>query len=156
MVPDGFHALNSAGFVELFSGNYEQAQQYYQKSIEILSTMENLTNLGYVYWKKGQQDEARKLFSQSLNLCQKQLEQVNEFWAVPYYIAAVHAIQGNKEEAYKWLKKAIDSGWRNFRLGLVNPLMENLHEDKQFKQMMAQVKEMVDKMRKRIEKEEQD
>jgi serine/threonine protein kinase/uncharacterized protein HemY len=154
MVPDGFLALNSAGLVELFSGNYEQAQQYYQKSIEIRSTYENLTDLGYVYWKKGQQDEARKLFSQSLNLCQKQLEQGNEFWAYPYYIAAVHAIQGNKEEAYKWLKKAIDFGWRNFRLGLVNPLMENLHEDEQFKQMMAQVKEMVNKMRRKIEEKD--
>jgi pyruvate/2-oxoacid:ferredoxin oxidoreductase beta subunit len=91
------------------------------------------------------------LFSQSLNLCQKQLEQGNEFWAAPYYIAAVHAIQGNKEEAYKWLKKAIDSGWRNFRLGSRNPLLENLREDEQFKQMMAQVKEMVDKMRRKIE-----
>ncbi|HEB35966.1 hypothetical protein LCGC14_1047810 [marine sediment metagenome] len=154
MAPDGFRALNIAGFVELFSGNYEQAQQYYQKSIEIRSIMENLTNLGYVYWKKGQRDEARKLFSQSLVLCQKQLEQGSEFSAAPYYIAAVHAIQGNKEEAYKWLKKAIDSGWRNFRLGSRNPLLENLREDEQFKQMMAQVKEMVDKMRRKIEEKD--
>jgi len=30
-------------------------------------------------------------------------------------------------------------------------MFENLHEDEKFKQMMAQVKEMVDEMRKRIE-----
>ncbi len=156
IAPYSIGTLNRAGFLELLSGNYEQAQQYYEKSIEIRPTMQNLTNLGFIYWKKEQQDEAQKLFNQGLILCQEQLEQGNEYWTVPYNIAAIHAIQGNKEEAYKWLKKAVDAGWRDFRLGLMDPLLENLHEDEKFKQMMTEVKNMVDKMRKRIEKEEQD
>jgi len=152
MEPNNSYILSMAGLVELFSGNYEQAKQYYQKSIEILSESENLARLGYIYWKKGQLDEARKLLDQSLILCQKQLEQGNEYLYVPYYIAAICSIDGNKEEAYKWLKKAIDAGWRDFRLGMRDPMLENLHGDEQFKQMIAEVKEMVYEMRKRIEK----
>jgi TolB-like protein/lipoprotein NlpI len=152
MEPNNSDVLSIAGLVELFSGNYEQAQQYYQKSIEIRTTYENLTKLGYIYWKKEQQDEARKLFNQSLLLCQEHIEQGNEFWGIPYYISAIHAIQSSKEEAYKWLKKAIDAGGLDFRYQSRDPMLENLHGDEQFKQMIAEVKEMVYEMRKRIEK----
>jgi tetratricopeptide (TPR) repeat protein len=150
--PNNSDVLSIAGRVELFSGNYEQATQYYQKSIEIQSARENLTGLGYIHWKKGQLDEARKLLDQSLILCQKQLEQGNESPYIPYYISFIYSIYGNKEEAYKWFKKAIDAGWRYFRLGSRDPMLENLHGDEQFKQMIAEVKEIVYEMRKRIEK----
>ncbi len=46
------------------------------------------------------------------------------------------------------------TGWRNFRLGLRDPLLENLHEDEKFQKMMAEVKEMVYEMRKRVEESE--
>ncbi|MCK4787306.1 MAG: tetratricopeptide repeat protein, partial [Desulfobacteraceae bacterium] len=151
MAPNSPLALNRAGDSELFSGNYNQAQHYYQKSIEIKPTIFNLTTLGYIYWRKEQEEEARKLFDQSLSLCQEQLEKGNESPSIPYSIASINAVQDNKGEAYKWLKKAIDAGWRDFRFGERYPLLENLHKDDQFKQMMAQVKEMVDEMRKRIE-----
>ncbi len=155
LVPNYLSGLNRAGLAELLSGNYEQAEQYYQKSIEIRPTETNLTYLGYIYWKRERQNEARKLLNQSLFLCQKELEQGNEYWLIPYNIAAINAIQGNKEEASRWLQKAIDAGWRDFRLGMRDPLLENLHGDEKFKQMMAEVKAIVDEMRKRIEESEQ-
>jgi len=150
--PHNSYVLAKAGDAELFCGNYEQAQQYYQKSIEIHSTRGNLIGLGYIYWKKGQLDEAQKLFNQVRILCRKRLEQGNESPSVPYNIAAIYAIQGKKKEAYKWLKKAIDAGGLYFRYQSRDPMLENLHEDEQFKQMIAEVKEMVYEMRKRIEK----
>jgi tetratricopeptide (TPR) repeat protein len=142
--PNSSSALAWAGHTAVLSGNYEQAKQYYQKA-------DMPIYLGYTYWKSGEKDEAGKLFQKSLNLSQAQLEQGSEFPSVSYDIATIHAIQGNKEEAYKWLQKAIDAGWRFFRRGLTDPLFENLHEEEQFKQMMAHVKEIVDEMRKRIE-----
>jgi hypothetical protein len=35
---------------------------------------------------------------------------------------------------------------------LRNPQLENLHDDEQFKQMMAEVKAMLNQMRKRVER----
>jgi len=142
--PNSLGALECAGHTALLSDNYEQAKQYYQKANAPVY-------LGFTYWKTGQKEKAQKLLQESLDLFQARLEQGGEFSTYPYDIATIYAIQGNKEEAYKWLKKAIDAGWRDFRLGIRDPLLENLQEDKQFKQMMAQVKEMVDEMRKRIE-----
>ena len=82
----------------------------------------------------------------------KELEQNNENWVIPYDIFAIHAIQNNKEEALRWLEQAIRSGWRNFRLSSMDPMLENLHDDERFKGMMADVEKMVADMRERAEK----
>jgi tetratricopeptide (TPR) repeat protein len=156
---DEFLGLIVTGDAVLFSGDYALARQFYEKSMELYSVRRHLftgscnaTRLGYVYWKTERKDEATQLLGQSLKFDQEELEQGNENWVIPYDIFAIHAIQNNKAEAYKWLKKAIDAGWRNFRLSSMDPMLENLHEDNQFKTMMAQVKKMVDDMRGRTEK----
>ena len=107
--------------------------------------------MGHILWKSGQRDDALELLQQSLILRRKEIEQGNNDSWVRLEIAAVHAIQGNKAEALTWLQKAIDSGWRDYRLALLDPWLENLREDEQFQEMMAQVKAMVDEMRKRVE-----
>jgi Tfp pilus assembly protein PilF len=150
--PDSLTGLIPIGDAELFSGNLLQAKQYYEKALEINPKRGDLlTNIGYILWKTGQEEEAQKMFSQALKLNQNQLEQGNEYWALPYNIACINAIQGNRGEAYKWLQKAIDAGWRFFRIGLRDPMLEDLHEDNQFKQMMEEVEAKVYDMRKQIE-----
>ncbi len=66
-------------------------------------------------------------------------------------MACLNAVQGNKEEAYEWLQKAIEAGWRQSHVALKDPLLENLHNDARFQQMMAQLKGQVDEMRRRVE-----
>lgn len=111
------------------------------------------TLLGYTYWKTDQHEQAMELFNHSSKTLQQTLAQGYEIWDVPYELAAIHAIQGNKEEAYRWLHKAIDAGFRLYRSTLRDPLLENLREDEPFQQMMLQVKARVDEMRKRVEEE---
>lgn len=155
---DEFLGLIVTGDALLFSGDYDQAKQLYEKSMELYSVRRHLftgscnaTRLGYIYWKTGREEEAKRLLEQSLDFDQKELENGNENWAIPYDIFAIHAIQNNRAVAFEWLKKAIDAGWRNFRLSSMDPMLENLHEDKQFEAMMAQVKKRVDDMRRRTE-----
>jgi len=161
MLPRNFYALVWAGESALFAGDISQARQYYQKVAELspehvngLIGICNLTRLGYIYWISGDSVEAQKLFTKSLSFDQKQIEQGNEFWGIRNDMAAIYAVQGNKEEAYKWLKKSIEAGCRNFRFAQIEPMFENLRNDKNFKQMMAEVKGLVDEMRERIEKKD--
>ncbi len=66
----------------------------------------------------------------------------------------IHGVQGNSEEAYRWLQEAIDAGWRNYydpHMGPRDPLLENLRADQRFQRMMAQVRAEVDEMRGRVE-----
>jgi hypothetical protein len=91
------------------------------------------------------------MFARSVEFDQKQLAQGSEDSGVMYDLATISAIQGNKTEAYDWLQKAIDAGWRSYGFAEVAPYLENLRGDDRFKKMMADVKAVVDEMRKRVE-----
>jgi hypothetical protein len=78
-------------------------------------------------------------------------EQDSDDLFYPANIAAMYALQGNKEQAYAWLQRAIDVGWINWSMATIDPLFENLHDEERFKQMMAGVKARVDEMRARAE-----
>ncbi|MBI4429367.1 MAG: hypothetical protein HY562_09645, partial [Ignavibacteriales bacterium] len=68
-----------------------------------------------------------------------------------YNIAAVHAVQGNKEAALEWLKKAVDAGWRLYRIAQIDPFLESLRAEGEFQQLMSKVKTMVDEERRKVE-----
>lgn len=141
-----------AGEAELFCENYDTAKQYYQKAAAVPAPPA-LVPLGYILWKDGQKQEAKKVFNQSLTILQKRLEEGNEDGRIRYQMARIYSAQGDKAAAYKWIQKAIDAGWVRYRLAMRDPLLENLRGEEQFQQMMAQVKAKVDEMRRRAEKQ---
>jgi len=154
--PDYPYAIEYAADAELFSGHYEKAQEYYQK----IGTQKYYESagiaLGYIYWKAGRKDEARKLFQENLDRLQKQLEEGDESSEIRFFMAAICAIQGNKEEALKWLQKAVDAGYRDYRYISRYPLLENIRDDERFKRIMDDTKAKVAEMRRRVEQLERD
>jgi len=149
--PDNIMSLGLMGDAEVLLGDYPRAEECFARTVAIDSVHGNSIGLGYVYWKTGRQKEAQKMFARSLEVHRKQLTQGDEGSNVPYDMAAIYAIQGDKTEAYEWLQKAIDAGWRYYRSAEVDPTLENLRGDDRFKKMMADVKAKVDEMRKRVE-----
>jgi TolB-like protein/Flp pilus assembly protein TadD len=142
--------IESAALAELFSGHYEKAQEYYQK------IGEQPIELGYIYWKAGRKDEARKLFQGNLDRLQKWLEQGDESNDIGFSMAAIYAVQGNKEEALRWLQKAVDAGYRYYRYLSRYPLLENIRDDERFKRIIDETKAKVAEMRRRVEQLEKD
>jgi hypothetical protein len=69
-------------------------------------------------------------------------------------VLPVRSLSESKEEALTWLKKAIEAGWRDYQMALLDPWLENLRGNEQFGEMMAHVKARVDEMRKRVEEME--
>jgi len=142
--------IECAALAELFSGHDEKAQEYYQK------IGAQPVELGYIYWKAGKKDEARKLFQECLNRLQKRLEQGDESSEIRFSMAAIYAVQGNKEEALKWLQKAVDAGWRYYNNASRYPLLENIRDDERFKRIIDDTKAKVAEMRRRVEQLEKD
>jgi serine/threonine protein kinase/lipopolysaccharide biosynthesis regulator YciM len=154
--------LDRAGDVEFFSGNYDQAMKYYEEARELASGdlatttyPSHIINLAYLYWKMDRQREAREMFAEYLRAAHGWVEEGNESRYIRYRIASINAAQGNKERAYVWLQRAIDAGWRNYSRISMDPLFENLRDDEQFKEIMAEVKGMVDEMRRRVHEAEE-
>ncbi|MCI0615260.1 tetratricopeptide repeat protein [bacterium] len=152
--PDAPWNLESAGYAELFCENYEPAKHHFQKAASVPSPdPSSLVPLGYLLWKEGKKQEAKKVLNQTLAILQKRLEQGDEDPWVPYYVACIHSIQEDKAAAYEWLQRSIDAGFVWYRLPMTDPLLENLRGEPRFQQMMADLKARVDEMRSRAEKQ---
>jgi len=150
---DSLWAMETAGTVAVTFGDYAKAEEYFKQGLSVGPNGSGIryTRLGHVLWSTGQQDEAQELFNHSERLDQSELNQGNQTYLPRYDLACLNAVQGNKEEAYEWLQKAIEAGWRQYHVALKDPLLENLHNDARFQQMMAQLKGQVDEMRRRVE-----
>ena len=59
---------------------------------------------------------------------------------VPYWLASAYAMEGDSEEAFKWLEKAISLGNENFPWFESNPVWKPLHDDPRFKEILSQIK----------------
>ncbi len=138
-----------AGQAELFQGHYPEAKRYYEK-LMATDSLNSSDEIGYILWKMGKKDEAQMLFALNRHALEKSLREGNEYWGAPFELARINSVEGNKTEAYIQLQNAIDAGWRDYRIGQIDPLLENLRNDDRFKQMMANIKNQIDQMRKQV------
>jgi tetratricopeptide (TPR) repeat protein len=157
-LPDYPLAIEYAAGAELFSDHYEKAQEYYQKigPQQVGRGHSQPIELGYIYWKAGRKDEARALFQTNLDRLKRRLEQGDESNDIGFSMAAIYAVQGNKEEALRWLEKAFDAGFWWYRYLSRYPLLENIRDDERFKRIMDDTKAKVTEMRRRVEQLERD
>jgi tetratricopeptide (TPR) repeat protein len=159
--PDDLLGLNLSGNIALITGDGSNARKYYEKAESIapgsdvffLSTRHS-TRLGYALLKNGESKAAAKMFAESDLRDQKGIEVGDESFAIPYDRACIAAVNGKKEDAIGWLQKASDQGWRDYRFGLMDPLLENLRDDPQFKELIEKTKTAVDQMRAEVDARE--
>ena len=144
--------------VEVLLGLDQPAKEHARKGIETAPAVRYnprgilaSTILGYLLGKEGKEQEADGFFQQSLQLDEEDLVEGDEGFDVPYDLAIIHAVQGNKPEAYQWLQRAVDAGWLYYDLGVRDPMLQNLRADEQFQQMMAALKARVNELKKRAE-----
>ena len=161
LAPDEVDALIWAGDVELYAAELPLARQYYEKARAAcaadtpgIARMVVSSCLGYIYSREGKAEEARVALEQALALGSRLADAGDESRQLPYYMAGVSAVSGRNEQALAWLSKAVDAGWRDYRLASLDPLMSGIREDEQYKLTMAMVRGMIDQMRRRAQQEQ--
>ncbi|HKF43867.1 MAG TPA: hypothetical protein VKG01_12255, partial [Thermoanaerobaculia bacterium] len=55
----------------------------------------------------------------------------------------------NKDEAFRWLDKSVEAGWRGWPLGTRSPLLDPLRGDSRFRQLESRLDGLVRQMRRR-------
>jgi serine/threonine protein kinase/Tfp pilus assembly protein PilF len=150
--PNETRALILMGDIRIAMGDFRTAKEFYEKAIAD-SALESApkTELDLILWKTGRPEDALKMFSKRTIELQKALAEGNESGDVPYELASIYAIQENREEAYRWLQRAVDMGWRNYRSALIDPSFEKLRNEDAFEKIIEGVKAQVNTMRKRVE-----
>lgn len=136
-------ALSIAGDMELFSGRLEEAEAYYSRVhtadpsvVPWLTGISSSATLGYIGLKLGKTEEAGGLLTEAVSLSKMGEVKGNEWYYIPYNLAAVSAIQGKAEEALAALSRAVDAGWRNVRLTALDPRFGSLRADARFRQIL--------------------
>jgi serine/threonine protein kinase/tetratricopeptide (TPR) repeat protein len=158
LLPDSPFLLFTAGLSELVTGNLPRAQQLFEQALPsfrgVRQGVRNAgagveTNLAYLLLRTGRRDEAEALLQESLATDRRAADEGNEDWSVPYDAACVHALRGEKDEAFALLDLAVEAGWRGWPLGTRSPLLDSLRRDPRFHRLEARLEELVAQMRRR-------
>jgi len=158
--PDNPRVLEGAGMTMGFLRDFSTAREYYLRSRDANTSFETDVlavsgiGLGHILMREGRRDEAEEFLNQAASVREKAIREGDLSSEIRFELARVHAIKGNKEEAYDWLEKAISMGWVDYQIVGMDPWLDDLRGDERFKQIMARVKDKVAEMRARVEKME--
>ena len=156
--PEDSLVAEAAATAELIAGNSPRAEQLFEQSLSAfrgkrisppLAGAGVETYLASFHLKAGRRRQADVMLEESLATDRQAAEEGNQDWSVPFDTACVHALRGEKDEAFRWLDKAIEAGWRGWPLGTRSPLLDSLRGDPRFKQLEARLDDLVRQMRRR-------
>jgi len=131
--------------VNLMRKEIEKAQNNYNQLVEAGMTLPLTANvwLAYMYQELGQEQEALTILN-NIRIRIENLFPRNRY--VSYrslYLAAIHALLDEKEEAFMFLSDAVEIGlspsWHDYLE--INPLFAKLHNDPEFKAIVKRAKE---------------
>ena len=107
-------------------------------------------NAAHLYLLANQFARARELLEQSRVLVTEIMGHTLYTTGGYYVLASIHAIEGDRDQALEGLRQAIDAGWRHGWYTALDPNFESLHEDPEFKQILADLKRRNEAMRERL------
>ncbi len=156
-VPDDPISMSVIADISLFAGDTRSAGRLLDKTvamnpdgINVFTGSVYATRLAYVAGKTGDQAKAQTLLQKAHRLDRQLLEEGNESASRRYDLACIASLRGDRHEALTWLQRAVDAGWRDYLWGMNDPLLESLHSDQAFRDMMDNVQKMVAGMRDKV------
>ncbi len=126
-------SLSYLGILLSYSGRFEEAERLLQKGIQKYPDEKGLLlSLATVYLREGKIDEADKILRKEEKYFLNDADKA-------YRVATCYALKDDKESALKWLRTSINLGNENYILFKNDPYLENIKEDKDFKELMKEI-----------------
>jgi tetratricopeptide (TPR) repeat protein len=110
------------------------------------------TALADLYARKGRNAEAEAMFARSEEAFLDRNREAGEGWGYMYDLARVYAARGNREEALRWLRKAVRFGFPEVELAKMDPMMASLSGDPEYEQLLTVREEQIRAMRESVDK----
>jgi len=143
----------TAGDIELVSGNFKLAKQYYENTAKLTSLMSAAgIKLSYVLIKLDQLAEAQKILRNYLTPDTEDPSQFSD-GSMTYYTAVAYCLSQRNQMALKFLQRSLELGFREYRWALIDPLMTSLRNDEKYKSMINALKSKITAMRNRVKAE---
>jgi predicted Zn-dependent protease len=152
MFPNESTPLAVAGQTYFWLRDFKGATPLLEKELSLTAPESDSYNpLAYIYLKAGRKQEAERLLNQCIAQQHKYIDKGDEGYGSRFAIATSYAVQGNDEEALRWLQEALDRGLIDWRLINGHPAYDHLRTNARFKQMMDDLRLKIDRMRKHAE-----
>ena len=133
MDPSSFPARRYLGLAYEAKGMYAEAIAEFQTGVKLSGSPLMLALLGHAYAASGKKAEAQQVL---VDLQQLQ----DQRYVSPYTVAAIYAGLGDKEQALKWLEKAVEARdiWlMNLK---VDPVFAKLRSERKFTDILARIR----------------
>jgi len=114
------------------TSSFHDAILEYQKARQLNDDPWVLALLGHVYAVSGKRDEALKTLEELKALSKKR-------YVSAYSFAVLYAGLGEKDQAFQWLEKSLQDREGRINRIKVEPLIENLHSDPRFPDLVRRV-----------------
>jgi Tfp pilus assembly protein PilF len=124
--PKYAEAINNLGTVQYTLKNYRRATNYYKKALALQPRSASvLSNLGTAWFSRRNYKEATKCYEEALSIDPQVFERhgnrgvllqerdVEERSKFDYYMARVYAKKGMNELALQYIRKALESGFKD-------------------------------------------
>lgn len=130
---NSWHIRMIHGQALLFLGKHAEAIAEIQRAMDLdPGNTGPLGWLGFAYGVAGRPVEARQVLRRLEDLAKSQ-------YVNPYLFAIQHAGVGEKAEAIRWLEKAADSGSGEIVFVRVDPALDSLRNEPQFKALLKRI-----------------
>jgi TolB-like protein/Tfp pilus assembly protein PilF len=142
LYPDNMDSYSMMAETLLNLRKYDEAEIYYRKweaksSESGARVLFNRHRFALILWMTGKRDEATELFYKHMEVCGNSIRRGGLYGKTlaAYDLAGIHAIFGDKEEAYNWLRIYEKDGfiYGLHKYILIDQLFESLWEDEEFK-----------------------
>ena len=131
--PSSFPARRYLGLAYEAKGMHAEAIAEFQKGVKLSGSPLMLALLGHAYAVAGKKAEAQQV----LNDLQQLQEQR---YVSPYTVAAIYAGLGDREQAFKWLDKAVETRDIWLMNMKVDPVFAKLRNERRFTDILARIR----------------
>lgn len=156
-IGDEPRALEVAGLIAHYGGAIKNAKLYFQRSIETNEVYKDDPNtvspigLGQILLEEGNKVDADVYLSHATNINLDQITKGSQSYEPSFYLAAIQAIRGNKEQSLLWLQKAIELNWVDYAHIIHGPYFARYQTDPDFLKKVEFVRAKSDSMRRKAE-----
>jgi TolB-like protein/Tfp pilus assembly protein PilF len=115
------------------TGTHDEAVEYYKKYMTLAGIDSQIIDMFGRTYEQGGMDEARRWYAR--NFRQAALGQLT----LGYSLALVHAMLGEKEQAFEWLERLSDEHCWNVADVGVEPMFDSLRDDERYVRLLRKV-----------------
>lgn len=111
------------------------------------------TYQAFVLWESGEREAGARLFAEAAAVNESFIESGADFPTLSLEMAAIHAVQGNRDLAYGWLEQVLDAGLRMPRTLAVDPMFASLKGQDRFERILQRMDLDVERRRANVERD---